>query len=269
MIQEEIRKQARELLESGASNVVIGYGNGSVKNVRPVFIRKPDEADRLIFDERCTQNLAVYLLKPEVKSFGKSAIIATIPVMRTINQLMAENQITENDVTVIGISKDNTILNLPNLKSVRSYISEIPFEFTQEEKEELRKIENLSREERWQFWEEKLSACIKCYACRANCPLCYCSSCIVECNQPQWIPVPSHKYGNMEWHIIRAMHLAGRCVNCGDCYRACPLDIPINLLTQKMTEEITRNFGITTDAENGPVYPLSTFKPDDKEDFIR
>ncbi len=74
--------------------------------------------------------------------------------------------------------------------------------------------------------------------------------------------------GNLEWHIMRAMHLAGRCVNCGECFRACPLDIPLNLFTQKIIEEIEVSFGKSVDAENGPIYPLSAFKVDDKDGFI-
>jgi ferredoxin len=142
-------------------------------------------------------------------------------------------------------------------------------ELTPENREQLDKLSKMSREERWNFWVKELSACVKCYACRAACPLCYCEQCTVDCNKPQWISVPSHQLGNMEWHIMRAMHLAGRCVDCGDCYRACPLGIPLNLLTQKLHQDITDAFIISGVEEEKPAYPLGTFRPDDKEDFIR
>jgi len=35
----------------------------------------------------------------------------------------------------------------------------------------------------------------------------------------KWIPVASHELGNLDYHLMRAMHLAGRCVNCGECAR--------------------------------------------------
>ncbi len=262
-MQDKIRQKAKELLSSGAVNSVIGYGQGSAGRVRAVFIKKPEETDRLIMDERCLQNLGVYLTKREVRDLGKPAIIARVPVMRTIRQLMYEEQIKEGDIAVIGVSQDGDMVDFPDLKSVVEYVSQIPMVLSPEEKAAVEKIEKMSREERWRYWLEETSDCIKCYACRASCPMCYCARCTVECNQPQWISVPAHELGNLEWHLMRAMHLAGRCVNCGDCARACPVKIPLNLLTQRIIADISDNFG--EEAE----YALATFKPEDKEDFIR
>ena len=265
----ELKKNARELLESGSVAVIIGYGEGSAGNVRPVFILKPENTDQLVFDDRCTQNLAVYLNKPEVRKLGKPAIIARPPSVRTINQLIAENQIRDNDIMVIGIAPDNTVQVMRDAKSVGFFISKFPFEITQEERLLVESIEKMPPEERWEFWKKELAPCIKCYACRQGCPLCYCSRCTVECNQPQWISVPSHDLGNLEWHVMRAMHLAGRCGNCGECFRACPIGIRMNLLTQRLALDIMSNFTITVGKDGAPEYPLSTFKPDDKEDFFR
>jgi hypothetical protein len=75
--------RAKELLENKAVQVVVGYEAGPTGLARPAFITKPEKADKLIYDERCVQNLAVYLTKPEVKKLGKPAIVAILPVMRT------------------------------------------------------------------------------------------------------------------------------------------------------------------------------------------
>jgi Fe-S-cluster-containing dehydrogenase component len=122
--------------------------------------------------------------------------------------------------------------------------------------------------ERFNFWIQELSECFKCYACRAACPMCYCHKCTVEQNKPQWIPVASHNLGNLEWHTMRAMHLAGRCVNCDACYHACPKGIPMNFLTKMMLMDAKEIFGAEGPSlEQGHL--LSTFKPNDKENFIR
>jgi ferredoxin len=262
-MQDKIRQIASELLSSGAVATVIGYGDGSGNRVRPVFIRNSREADRLVMDERCQQNLGVYLTKQEVRELGKPAIIARVPVMLTIQQLVYEEQIKDGDVVVIGVSTDGRVLDFQDMKSLTEYLSTISRKLSPEEMAAVDKLEKMTREERWNFWLEETSNCIKCYACRASCPMCYCPRCTVECNQPQWISVPAHGLGNLEWHVMRAMHLAGRCVNCGECFRACPVKIPVNLLTQRIILDIANNFG-----EEGE-YALATFKPEDKEDFIR
>jgi ferredoxin len=264
---QELRNIVKELLSKGTVQVVIGYGEGTAGKVRPVFITDPGNADSLIFDLRCKQNLAVYLLKPEVKQLGKAAVVAPLFTLKTILQFAAEFQLAEGDIVIIGMDDEGKPMEFPDLAAVEAFVTRFD-DLSPEAKAELDRIEKMPLEERWQYWQKELSRCIKCYACRAACPLCYCTRCTVEINQPQWIPVPSHDLGNLEWHIMRAMHLAGRCVNCGECARACPLDIPLNLLTQKLIREISLHFnqraGIGSKAEN----TLSTFKPDDKENFI-
>jgi len=265
---EELRKKAKELLESKQAQIVIGYGEGSNHRVQAVFIQSPNEVDKLIYDEGCLQNLGVYLLKPEVKKRGKPAIVAPLPVLRTVLQLAVEEQITENDLIVLGISDDGKLLDMPNFQAIEQYIASRDLNYTEQEQQELETIRKLTLEKRLQYWQDELSQCFKCYACRQACALCYCSRCTVECNQPQWIAVPSHDLGNLEWHVMRAMHLAGRCINCGDCARACPLDIPLNLLNQVLAEDIHKSFGVRAGTSTKREYALSTFKPDDKEDFI-
>jgi L-lactate utilization protein LutB len=127
----------------------------------------------------------------------------------------------------------------------------------------------MSREERWAFWQKELSRCMKCYACRNSCPMCYCEHCTMDCNRPQWVPVASHTIGNLEYHMVRTMHLAGRCVQCGECGRACPVGIPVHLLTYSAEESVHELFGQQAGRKAKLDYALSTFRADDKESFIR
>jgi len=265
---DELRNRAKELLESNAVQIIIGYEQGNGNKTRAVFIEKADNVSKLIFDSRCVQNLAVYLTKTEVKNKGKAAIVAPVPVLRSIVQLAAESQITDDSLVILGITPDSKLKEFTKIEEVETFIDQFAIELEARDKEILAKINKMTAEERWTFWINELSQCFKCYACRAACPLCYCTRCTVDDNRPQWIPVASHQLGNLEWHIMRAMHLAGRCIDCGACADACPIAIPLNLLTKKMREDMKEFFGeIKPSVKSGNL--MSTFKPDDKENFIR
>lgn len=266
---ESIRKKAKELLEGNVVQLIIGYENGTSNKVRAAFIKDASQVDKLIYDERCVQNLAVYLTKHEVKHHGKMGIVATIPVMRTINMLISEEQVKPEDIVVLGIGEDGNLLDFPDLHVMESYLQKANIELSAKDKEAIEKLKKMSLQEKFDYWAKALETCFKCYACRQACPLCYCTRCAVECNAPQWIPVQASASGNYEWHMTRAMHLTGRCVSCGECGRACPLDIPCHLLTMHMAEESKKMFGIDSGLSMKMDSVLSTWKADDKEQFIQ
>ena len=66
------------------------------------------------------------------------------------------------------------------------------------------------------------------------------------------------------WHIIRAFHLAGRCIDCNACERACPMDIPLSLLNRKLDKEVLRLFDFQAGLDTKTPMPLSTFKKEEK-----
>jgi len=233
-----INEIAANLLETGEVKVIIGYGEGYSGNVRPVFARNKEEAGKLIYDKRCIQNLALYIYKKETAQLGKPAIISNFSTLRGIFRLASENQIKENDLIALYINESGEVVQCSTLCEIESCLAKISPEIKPEDKELIDKLDAMTSQERWNFWINEMENCIKCYACRQACPLCYCSQCIVEVNQPQWIPVASNTAGNLEWHITRAMHLAGRCVECGQCGSACPVNIPIHLLPIKLAKEI-------------------------------
>jgi len=265
---DDLRKRAKELLETSAVKVVIGYEDGSGGKTRTLFAEKPEDAARLIFDSRCVMNLAAYVTKREIKEKGRMAIAATLPVMRSIIQLASEFQVSNDNLLVLGITPESKLLEFTDLSEVEKFVHQYQIEIEAHNKEMLEKLEKMTPAGRWKFWTDELSPCIKCYACRAACPMCYCSRCTVDFNQPQWIPVPSHQLGNLEWHFMRAVHLTGRCIDCNACFNACPLAIPLNLLTRKMIEDVKANFGGYQPTLTGE-HLMSTYKPDDKENFIQ
>jgi formate dehydrogenase subunit beta len=134
--------------------------------------------------------------------------------------------------------------------------------------QKIAEFEAKSPEERWAFFSDLLKGCIKCYACRNACPLCYCKECFVDQTQPQWVGKTTDISDIIFYHIMRAFHVAGRCIGCGACTRACPMNIDLRLLSKKL-EKIVKdryNFEAGLNPEEAP--PMGAQKADDPQEFI-
>lgn len=129
-------------------------------------------------------------------------------------------------------------------------------------------IEIKEAQERWNFFRRVLSPCIRCYACRNACPHCYCPECFVDCSKPQWVGKSQDPDDVFTFHLFRAFHMAGRCTDCGSCERACPMEIPLRLLTRKLEKEIKERWGYEVGLTMDGTPPLATYRPDDPQDFI-
>jgi ferredoxin len=260
---DEWKNKIIEWFKNGTIDLFIGYEEGT-RNPRPSFAVSSQDAGKLIFDKRCSGNLAVYLTRKDLVEGKKIGLAASYYALKNISQLFDENQLKEGNFRVIGHLEDGSVKPFLSIEEIKQHLKETPPPAKPEEDELIREIEAMTASERWKFWTDELSKCFKCYACRSACPMCYCTKCIVEVNRPQWIQPWASVLSNMEWQINRVMHLAGRCSDCGSCGAACPLSIPIHLLTHEMNERVKKYFGES--GEKGNV--LSTFKPEDKENFI-
>lgn len=129
------------------------------------------------------------------------------------------------------------------------------------------KLENMSTDERFAFWQNELSKCIRCNACRKVCPACTCEKCVFD-NDASGIAAKanSDSFEEKMYHIIRAFHVAGRCTDCGECSRVCPENIPLHLLNRKFIKDINELYGEYQAGETaGSVSPLTSYTTDDCE----
>lgn len=265
----ELREHARELLEKGEVAAVIGYRQVSDKRTKPIIVTDPADAEYLVFNEHCLNNLAVYLTKARIKALCRTkdrtlklAITAKPCDVHSIVALIQENQIHRDEIYIIsfnchGAVKDFDLeFNGDNLASkcitcethkplyfdkIFGEEKETP-KATDKSLERIKELESMSHKERFEFFKGEFDRCIKCYACRAVCPLCYCQRCITDKSIPRWIESSSHQRGIFSWNIVRAFHLSARCTGCGECDRACPADIPLSLINRRMAMEAKDSF---------------------------
>jgi ferredoxin len=130
-------------------------------------------------------------------------------------------------------------------------------------------IEAMSDEERWSYFDELLAPCIRCYACRNACPLCYCPTCFVDEARPQWVGKSQDALDIRTFHFLRAYHCAGRCTDCGACERVCPVGINMRILTKKLNKDSLALFGWEAGISLDQRPALDVYQTNDPDEFIK
>ncbi len=133
--------------------------------------------------------------------------------------------------------------------------------------DQVEELEGMSEDERFLFWQNELSRCIRCNACRDVCPACTCEKCVFDNPESSLNnKAISDSFEEKMFHIIRAFHVAGRCTDCGECSRVCPQDIPLHLLNRKFIKDINSFYGdYQAGEEEGTRAPVVDFTFDDIE----
>jgi heterodisulfide reductase subunit C len=136
--------------------------------------------------------------------------------------------------------------------------------------DEVEKIEAMTPDERFEFFRNELSRCIRCNACRNVCPACSCEKCVFD-NVDSGVEnkAAANDFEDKLFHIIRAFHVAGRCTDCGECTRVCPQHIPLHLINRKLIKDMSELYGdYMAGAGEGSRTPLTSYKTDDHEPSI-
>ena len=284
-LQTQLQEKAAELLTDKKVDVVIGFGQLETNNTGAVFVTSPHQANRLLWNDQCSANLTVYLTRKEIKKLGKPGIVVKGCDAKALAVLESEHQIDRDNIVVIGIActgiqERGKLQNKCSACDVQSpphcdiVIGEAPHAETAEkiQSERYAKLDQLSAmtaDQRLEYWKKEFARCIKCYACRQNCPLCYCDVCAADKNRPTRIDTSATLKGNFAWNILRAFHLAGRCVGCSACTKACPAGIDLDLLNLTLAKAAEDNFQFRSGMDRHTEPLIGSFSPDDHEGFIR
>ncbi len=290
---EAIRRKAKELLAGGQVSCVIGYEVGPRGRTRPSFVYTPEEADRLVWNPDCRQNLTAYLparLRPGQTGGSAAGRTKPLPVAvivkpcdsRAINVQLAENQYERAQVHVIGLTceglRDRQGNLCPRCTSCQETVPVVQDTLIAGDtsgfiprvscctEEVIAELEQASPAERMEFWLSQFDRCIRCYACRQACPLCNCPTCLFEQDDSPWVGPGIGLNEKRTFHLGRAFHLAGRCAGCDACDRACPVNIPISLLNQKLAAEIEKAFGFRAGAAAVPSPVVTILSGEYKEE---
>ena len=285
-IEELLRKRAAELLESGEVVEVIGWGAGRFSNqTTPLFVVDPNKAQELVFNDYCVNTLG----KPVMgeKHLGKLAVCVRGCDSRAINRMIADSQVTREQLYLLGIPcqgmkdrQNNQLLakcvtcTHKNPVIYDELLGDLVEEVPAQDMHDLRfakvqAVEELSREERQAHFDEVFNRCIRCYACREVCPVCTCRECFVDQQRAGWQGKQNNLEENKYYNLIRVFHIGDRCIECGECERVCPMELPLMELNRKWVWDLERLFdageeGLTDELDNA----LGRYKVEDIEEFM-
>ena len=282
-IQTQMQERARDLLESGEVAVFIGWEAGRFENQTTPFITSDAaKAERFVYSSYCVNNLGKYARDVAVR--GKVGIFARGCESRALIRMINEGVIKREDVHIVGIGCEGmrdraTGEMLKKCAECRHNNPVICDEMVGEPVEkqptverfaEVQRIEALPREERDAYFKSVFSKCIRCYACRDVCPCCTCRQCFVDQRREGWLGKQNNLAENRFYGLTRVMHIGDRCIECGECERVCPMDLPLMALNRKVIYDINNLFGEYEPALSleEPPSALTTYQLDDVEEFM-
>jgi ferredoxin len=122
-IETKLREEAQRLLLEKKADVIVGYEQGTLPlTATPCFITKPEEAEKLVWNNLCTQNLAKFVhdlitahknsqkrVKPEDRKKKVVGVIARGCTTRSLIIHLQEKQYDRGEVYIIGVPCDGYV----------------------------------------------------------------------------------------------------------------------------------------------------------------
>jgi len=242
---EKVRARVKELLDAGRIRGFLGLrkANG---HIGPHLFRESGELDGLVVGDRERPGDARYPLNKQLITLARCHPQESFGVLvrgcdeRGLKTLFTWNQLDPGKVVAVGIACP------PELAEACECLKPYPDDFVEGEKVEgstfvsVATVDAMDLRSRLAHWLAEFSKCVKCYGCRDICPMCFCKECSLE--QEALIHTGDLPPENPIFHLTRAVHMAGRCIDCGLCNEACPADIPLRTLYKKVADIIAQEF---------------------------
>jgi formate dehydrogenase subunit beta len=227
----EIKARVESLLKSGKVDVFLAYKQVQGHALPYVFkARNIGEIEHLAAGpvRYSLEKIAARMHKAEPDL--KIGLLARECNQRTLNILASWNQINPDNIEKINLSCCPSRLHEGPDCSHLGPFPDKPAHKPQgiDNTMSLEDLDAISPGERLSRWVYEFEKCIKCYGCRNICPVCFCSECSLE--HPEFMGGGKLPPDVPLFHLARAVHMAGRCIDCGLCEEACPMDIPLRLL---------------------------------------
>lgn len=283
-VTDAVLARAKELLSNGTVNRVIGWEKGLFEDDQtPRVFTSVEELDKdFIYNDYSVATVSKYLIK-ETKKEGKILAFLKANDTYSFNQLVKEHRVNRDNVYIVAVPSNgeaqkgkihvvyDEIMDTDGKISANKEESQEDKEaFNKERFEMIAKLEAMTADERFAFWQNELSKCIRCNACRNVCPACTCEQCVFD-NPKSGVSqkAAADSFEEKMFHIIRAFHVAGRCTDCGECSRVCPQNIPLYLLNRKYIKDVDEIYGEYQAGEDTETRaPLNTYNTEDAEPSI-
>jgi formate dehydrogenase (coenzyme F420) beta subunit len=246
-MKQQVIDRVKELLREGKIQGFLGLREFS-GHVQPYLFTNPDDLADLSIGDKAKAGEARYPLDKVLTRIARVHPEAYLGILvrgcdeRGLNELYKWNQLDESHVVKVGIACP------VELALACECLKPFPDDFVAGEKvdgvSKSRKVENIDGMtvgDRFGHWMEQFDKCVKCYGCRNVCPICFCNECTLE--EPELIQKAVLPTENPIFHLTRAVHMIGRCIDCGLCEEACPADIPLRTLYRKVADIVEADTG--------------------------
>ena len=285
---EEIRAICRRLFSEGRVDAIFAHKGGGVDGTLIPFVAKGEaDVEKIAWGDRVRQNLAPYL-------HGRTdrvGIVAMPCDARAVAQYINESQLARENVYIIGVDcpgmVDEDGGDRPGCAGCTVRVAPVCDERVAGDTAGTASgsaaappragaaIAGAAKQsasgagappaEKFARFRAEIDKCILCYSCRQACYACYCKTCFIERDMPDWQPAELDAGTKMAFHLGRAMHLAGRCVECGACEAACASGVNVRYLIQDVTDFVEDMYGFRTGMDLGTAQAMVVYGLDDRE----